>query len=108
MTGTVRFDERTWGRLATMADDQGITVAELLESAARRLLTGTTTAETLKSRRLHRDALTKRLIQMRRAGASIKEIAANTGYSTSHVSQLLVEAGVRSYRTRSDARKAAV
>lgn len=103
MTGTVRFDERTWGRLATMADDQGVTVAELLEHAARRLITGTVTTDTLKSRRLHKEALTKRLVQMRRAGATIAAIAADTGYSTTHVSQLLCEAGARTYRRRSDA-----
>jgi transposase len=104
---TVRFDERTWGRLATMADDQRITIAELIESAARRLVTGTTTADTVKSRTLHREALTNRFIRMRRAGATITQIADDTGYSTTYISRILIDAGLRSYRTRSDAGKAA-
>jgi predicted DNA-binding ribbon-helix-helix protein len=102
MTQTVKFEDRTWASLATMADDQDTTIAELIEQAARRLLIGTvpspqpTRMETLaESRKKHRAALTARVLRLRKDGGTVASIAAVIGYSTSYVSKILCENGAR-------------
>jgi hypothetical protein len=105
MTQTVKFEDRTWARLATMADDQDTTIAELLEQAARRLLIGTvpspkpTRAEALaESRQKHRDALTARILRLRRDGNTVAGIAAVIGYSSSYVSKILCDNNARTFQ----------
>lgn len=94
----VRFDERTWGRLASLADEQGITVAELIEHTARRLITGTTARPDL-ARERHREKLAAEIVRLREQGHTIRSIAHHTGYSKSYVSRILIDHGHRTYKT---------
>ena len=113
MTVTVGFDDRVWGRLASMADVQGTTIPELLESAVERLLVGTTRArretkesraqELARTRDAHKAALVAEMIRLRKAGHTLQQISEVTGYAKTYVSRLLCENGHRTW-TRSDAR----
>lgn len=107
MTVSVKFEDRAWARLATMADAQGITVPVLLERAAGRLLTGTAPtggrrAELAASRKAHKQALTSQIVRLRGRGLKIAQIADVMGYSTTYVSKILTENGVRAWQ-RTDA-----
>lgn len=107
MTVAVKFEDRAWGRLATMADAQGITVPALLERAAGRLLTGTVPsggrrAELAASRKAHKQALTSQIVRLRSRGKTIAQIADLVGYSTTYVSKILTENDGRTWQ-RSDA-----
>lgn len=103
MTQNVKFDDRTWARLATMAHEQDTTIADLIERAALRLLVGTiaeTTgrgSELEKSRDAHRAAVARRIIALREQGLTITKIAAATSYSRSYVSRILCDNGARTY-----------
>lgn len=104
----VRFDQRTWGRLASMADMQGITIGELLERAAERLVTGTSHApktrgaQLKQTRAAHRQALVSVVLRLRAQGNTVAAIADIIGYSKSYVSRILCENGHRTWQ-RSDA-----
>ena len=105
----VKFDDRTWGRLVTMADRQGVPVAQLIEAAAQRLTTGTSTVAGLeggaglaRSRTKHRQALAEQVVALRQRGHTIVGIAQMTGYSKSYVSKILCENGQRTW-SRTDA-----
>ena len=114
MTVQVRFDDRVWGRLASMADVQGTTVPELLERAVERLVVGTTRSqraskqmrreELARSRAAHKAALVAQVARLRDEGRTVKEIAHRTGYSQTYVSRILCENGRRTWK-RSDARE---
>lgn len=43
----VKFDPRTFARLADMAEAQGVTIGRLIEDAAQRLITGVHDSEVL-------------------------------------------------------------
>lgn len=105
----VNFDDRTWARLVTMADRQQVSITQLIEAAAQRLTTGTSTVPGLEGRRglahnrvKHRDALVRQMTTLRRRGHTIAGIAEITGYSKSYVSKLLCDNGQRTW-TRTDA-----
>lgn len=107
----VRFDERTWARLVTMAERQGVTIPQLIEAAAQRLTTGTSTVPGVEgrsglahTRTKHREALAKQVVTLRRRGQTIRGIASIVGYSTSYVSKILCDNEQRTW-TRQDARK---
>lgn len=102
MAGVVKFDDKAWGRLASMADAQGITIAQLLEGAAYRLFVGTSRAprpprtDDLRSTRAkHKAALVERVKALRAGGRTVAQIADLTGYSTTYVSKILCENGAR-------------
>lgn len=104
MSQIVKFDDRTWGRLASMADDQGMSIQELLEGAAHRLIVGTSrsprprSAEDLsRTRAAHMAALTERVLRLRQSGKTVAYIADATGYSTTYVSKILCANGARTW-----------
>lgn len=107
MNGVVKFPEPVWGRLATMAEQQGMTIPELLERAAQRLLTGTTRSpqphlesrmEALtRSREAHRKAIAAEIIRLRGRGHTVAAIASIVGYSNSYVSKILCANGARTW-----------
>lgn len=111
MTRLVKFDDRVWGRLASMADNQGTTIPDLLERAVERLVVGTTRSrrpdkearheELLRSREAHSAALVAEMLRLREAGHSIQAIGDITGYSKTYVSKILCANGAR---TRNRAR----
>jgi DNA-binding NarL/FixJ family response regulator len=111
MTQVVRFDERVWGRLASMADNGGTTIPELLEQAVSQLLVGTTRAaadkearyeELLRSREAHHRRLVSEVLRLRANGHTIQAIADITRYSKTYVSKILCDNGARTW-SRSDA-----
>lgn len=114
MTVAVKFDDRAWGRMASMADATGTTVPELLERAVERLLVGTTrslraedeearAAELKRTRDAHKAALVAETIRLREAGHTIQAVAKITGYSSTYVSKILCDNGRRTWN-RTDAR----
>ena len=105
----VKFDQRTWARLVVMAERQGVTVVQLIEAAAQRLTTGTSTVPGVEgrsglahTRTKHRDALAKQVLDLRRRGHTIVGIASIVGYSKSYVSKILCQNGQRTW-SRTDA-----
>lgn len=104
MSQIVKFDDRTWGRLATMAAELEMSIPELLEGAAHRLMVGTSRsprprrAEDLaRTRAAHKAALTARILRLRGAGKTVAYIADVTGYSTTYVSKILCANGARTW-----------
>lgn len=105
MTQFVKFEDKAWGRLATMADEQGMTIPELLERSARRLLVGTVpasirtrSADLADTRAAHKSAVTKNILQLRKLGHTVLTIAERTGYSKSYVSKILCDNGARTHQ----------
>lgn len=111
MTQNVKFSDQTWGRLATLADNIGITVPELLEDAAQRLLVGTSRfakdqtrrAEQLaRTRAVHKQMLTSQILRLRAHGRTVMQIADAVGYSSSYVSKILCENGARTHKSHTE------
>lgn len=94
----VKFDPRTFARLADMAEAQGVTIGQLIEDAAQRLITGSTTAKY--SAEKHRAALIARVCTLRKRGWTVVRIAHEVGYSKAWVSRLLTENGMRTRKAR--------
>lgn len=108
----VNFDAKTWARLATIADRQEVSIADLITAAAQRLTTGTSTVEGLTgrgglphTRQKHREALIREVVKLRGRGLTVVEIARTVGYSKSYVSRLLTENGHRSWTRTTNGRK---
>ncbi|KSU52873.1 helix-turn-helix domain-containing protein [Microbacterium enclense] len=111
MTVSVNFADQAWARLAVLADGIGITVPELLEDAAQRLLVGTSRfakdqprrAEQLaRTRAVHKQMLTSQIIRLRAQGRTVMQIADAVGYSSSYVSKILCENGARTHKTHTE------
>lgn len=98
MTQTVKFDNRTWARLVTMAHQRDTTIAELIEQGTRHLLTGkvpTPAADTpgmklARTRKARTEAITALFVRLRNQGANGAAIANMTGYSKTYVSRMLI------------------
>ena len=112
MTRLVKFDDRVWGRLASMADNQGTTIPDLLERAVERLVVGTTRTahpsketrreELAQSRAAHKAALVEQITRMRDKGATIWAISHETGYSQTYVSKILCDNGRRTWTRKTE------
>lgn len=94
----VKFDARTWARLASMAEAQGITIAQLIEAAAQRLVTGARASFGEDAAERHHAALTARILALRKQKLTLTEIGREVGYSKSYVHRILTENGHRTYR----------
>ena len=98
MTVAVKFADRTWARLATIADRNGITVPQLLEGGAIALGVGTA-AQTARAQQ--KAVRVAEVISLREKGWKVARIAEKIGVSTSFVSRVLCENGHRSHAERS-------
>lgn len=95
MTVNVKFSDRTWGRMAVMADRHGLTVAQLLEGAALALGGGTPRQSARAQQRAVRVA---QVVSLREKGLKIARISEETGMSVSFVSRVLCENGHRTHK----------
>ncbi|WP_295851257.1 hypothetical protein [uncultured Microbacterium sp.] len=111
MTQSVKFADQTWARLAFIADRVGVTVPELLEDAAQRLLVGTSRFAKMQPRRadqlartraVHKEILTAQILRYRAGGRTVAQIADLVGYSTSYVSRILCDNGARTHKTHTE------
>lgn len=111
MTQTVKFDNRTWARLVTMAHQQNTTIAELIEQGTRHLLTGkvpTPIADTpgmklARTRKARTEAITALFVRLRNQGANGAAIANMTGYSKTYVSRTLINHDTQTAQTEEQA-----
>lgn len=98
MTVSVKFADRAWARLATIADRNGITVPQLLEGGAIALGVGTT-AQTARAQK--KAVRVAHVISLREKGWKVARIAQEVGVSTSFVSKVLCENGHRTHIEKS-------
>ena len=102
---TVSFDGKTWYRLASIAEGQGVTIAQLLAQAAGAVRAGPrplTLAGEIRAAKYaaKSEVVAAEVVHLREQGMKVASIAEMLGYSPSYVSKVLCANGHRS-RTRS-------
>lgn len=85
----VHLPEIVWGKLATVADDRGVTVEDILTTAVMQLIAPSTAEE--------------RIIQFARAGFPDAVIADRTGQLLARVAEIRRGAGIPANRYRRSA-----
>lgn len=81
----VRFPARTWARLATVADERGVKIPDLLAAAVAELV---------------RPTRQDWVVLLARAGLSDREIASRTGETKAYVARTRLKAGIRRRESR--------